>query len=138
MKNHDRVGDFQDVWGKQKVHHTIDYIVYPPNYDFNVDRYYEVDTFKKARKLALKLGSGAEVYRKIAQQNSRGGSFYTRDGWEVVHGKYFTEIMRKGRYHPDLVDPTIKAKRGQSLKLKKDLKVRDANFKYAPIFRRRR
>jgi hypothetical protein len=118
---------------KIKPYRTLTYIVYPPNYNYNTDKYHKVDTRRKAFRLALKLGEGAEVYRDVAKQNNRAGHFYMSDGWEVVHGKYFYEFQRNGRVHPDAVDPQFK----KNKKLKFDRKIRDVNGKYVPIYRKR-
>jgi hypothetical protein len=48
----------------------IGYIVYPPNYSPTATPwipYIEVDTFKKAKKLAKSLGYGTDINRRISK-----------------------------------------------------------------------
>lgn len=111
---------------KMKREHTITYLVYPPNYtpaDYPDNSYHIVDTKAKAFKLALKLGNDAEVCQHLKSINRHGGGIWSNTTaiWEVVHDKYFSEIMRKGRY----------------LKLEdKTVRICNIKRKYVPIFRK--
>lgn len=111
-----------------KRERTITYVVYPPNYHhttYKENPYFKVDTKAKAFKLALKLGNDAEVIQCIKRINRHGAGDYSNSLsiWEVVHGKYFVEIMRKGRYVlPD----------------NRTVRVCNINHKYVPIFRKRK
>ena len=107
---------------------TITYVVYPPNYHhstYKENPYFNVETKAKAFKLALKLGNDAEVIQCIKRINRHGAGDWnnTIGAWEVIHDKYFDEVMRKGRY----------------LKLEdKTVRVCNINRKYVPIYRKRK
>jgi hypothetical protein len=109
----------------KKAEKTIQYIVYPPDYEhWNDVDYITVDTKRKAFKIAVKLGNDTEVWQQIKQLNSHGtGSWFnTQSIWAVVCDKYFIEEWRNGN----------------NIQRSYTAKVRNKDYKYACIFRKKR
>ena len=100
---------------------TISYLVYKPNY-IPGDGYHKVDTKRKAFKLAVKLGSGAEVHQDCKTKHHDGsGMWGSLDCWEVVHDKYFDEYQRN--FNQKICHGSTR-------------RVCDVNSKYVPIYRK--
>lgn len=78
-----------------KAYRTIKYVVYQPEYDYNIHKYISTDTLKKAKRIARKLGIGAEIHCNVEYRCSNGsGGFYTSHTIEY-RGGYFVRFTNK-------------------------------------------
>lgn len=64
---------------------TISYLVYPPDYDPFVNKYYKIDTLKKAKRKAISLGFGSEVVRNVHKMNRKGRGGWWNDGFILIY-----------------------------------------------------
>ena len=76
----------------------IEYTVYPPHFDRDRDRFRDFRTVARARRFAISLGVGAQIYRTINQVDKGVAIDKFWDEWVVEWaGTHFKDITSNAK-----------------------------------------
>jgi hypothetical protein len=88
----------------------LEYTVYPPNFDPERNVSFDFLTFSRAKRRAVQLGIGSQIWRAVQQNNRRGESL---GGWWdialfICTGSEFKRVAKGDWKHYARVSPSAR------------------------------